>query len=70
MFGWARERWLRWMDLFGGAPTGFDEHPLSSVSKFKESLWGIKLEWYGNYDIVLNPILYKIFKAYHHIRKS
>jgi len=26
------------MDLFGGAPTGFDEHPLSSVSKFKESL--------------------------------
>ena len=70
MFGWARERWLRWMDLFGGAPTGFDEHPLSSVSKFKESLWGIKLERYGNYDIVLNPILYKIFKAYHHIRKS
>ncbi len=69
MFGWARSRGLHWMDLFGGAPTGFPEHPLSSVSGFKESLGGIKVEWYGNYDIVLNPFLYKLFKRKHLSKK-
>lgn len=58
MFSWARENGLQYLDLFGWAPTGFPEHPLTSVSAFKESLWGTKIEWYGNYDIVLNPTLY------------
>lgn len=70
MFGWARERWLQWMDLFGGAPTGFEDHPLMSVSKFKESLWGIKVERYGNYDIILNPYLYKLFERRHRYKKK
>jgi lipid II:glycine glycyltransferase (peptidoglycan interpeptide bridge formation enzyme) len=38
------------------------------VSAFKESLGGMKIEWYGNYDLVLNPILYKLFKIYTKIR--
>ncbi len=70
MFWRARERWLRWMDLFGWAPTWFEDHPLTSVSKFKESLGGIKVERYGNYDIVLNPFLYKLFQFHHRRKKS
>lgn len=38
MFSRARENGYQYMDLFGGAPTGFPEHPLTSVSAFKESL--------------------------------
>lgn len=58
MFTRAREQGIQYMDLFGWAPTWFPEHPLTSVSAFKESLWGTKVEWYGNYDIILNPTLY------------
>ena len=38
MFARARENGYQYLDLFGGAPTGFPEHPLTSVSAFKESL--------------------------------
>lgn len=69
MFTRARERGLHYCDLFGGAPTGYDKHPLMSVSKFKESLGGTKIERYGNYDIVLNPWLYTCFKIYHIIKR-
>ena len=69
MFTRGRERWLHYCDLFGWAPTGYDNHPLMSVSKFKESLGGTKIERYGNYDIILNPRLYGAFKTYHNIRK-
>ena len=62
MFEWARDHGFEYCDLMGGAPTGFPEHPLAGVSKFKESLWGMKWEFYGNYDLVLNPLLYYSFK--------
>jgi lipid II:glycine glycyltransferase (peptidoglycan interpeptide bridge formation enzyme) len=50
--------------MMGGAPTGFPEHPLAGVSAFKESLGGSKIELYGNFDLVLNPFLYKVFRRY------
>ncbi len=69
MFQRARENNIQYMDLFGGAPTGFPKHPLTSVSQFKESLWWTKVERYGNFDIVLNNPLYEIFKRYYKIKK-
>lgn len=69
MFQRARDNNIQYMDLFGGAPTWFPEHPLNSVSKFKESLGGTKIEWYWNFDIVLQPTLYSLFKQYHQRRK-
>ena len=61
IFGWARDNGLTYCDMLGGAPTGFDDHSLAWVSKFKESLGWIKIEYYGNYDIILNPLLYRVF---------
>ena len=69
MFTRAREQGIQYMDLFGGAPTGFPEHPLTSVSAFKESLGGTKVERYGNYDIILNPSLYYGSKTLYQWRK-
>ncbi len=69
MFQRAREHNIQYMDLFGGAPTWFPEHPLTSVSQFKESLWWTKIERYGNFDIILNDPLYQILKRYYKIKK-
>lgn len=63
-FGWAREHGFAYVDTMGGAPTWFPEHPLTPVTEFKESLWGDKIEFYGNYDIPLSGWLYRVFKMY------
>lgn len=69
MFQRARENNIQYMDLFGGAPTWFPNHPLTSVSQFKESLWGTKIERYWNFDIVLNRPVYEMFKWYYKTKK-
>lgn len=69
MFSRSREHNYQYLDLFGGAPSWYPDHPLRWVSSFKESLWGDKLEYYGNFDIVLNPLLYKAMKRIYKKRK-
>ena len=69
MFSRARDNGFLYCDLMGGAPTGFPKHHLTSVSEFKESLGWIKIEQYGSYDLILNPVLYNLFKLYHKLRK-
>lgn len=64
IFWQARKSWMTYVDMLWWAPTWFPEHPLNWVSKFKESLWGTKIEQYGSYDLVIRPLLYKIFKTY------
>lgn len=64
IFWHARKLWMTYVDMLWGAPTGFPEHPLNGVSKFKESLWWTKIEQYGSYDLVIRPKLYKLFKRY------
>lgn len=70
MFEWARDQGFEYCDLMGWAPTGFPKHPLAGVSKFKESLGGMKTEFYGNFDLVLNPLLYYIFKVFTWLKKK
>jgi len=69
IFTWGRAHWFATCDMMWGAPTGFPEHELASVSAFKESMWWIKTEYTGNFDIVLNPRLYKIFKRMFNLKK-
>jgi lipid II:glycine glycyltransferase (peptidoglycan interpeptide bridge formation enzyme) len=67
-FGRAREHGYDYCDMMGGAPTGFDDHPLTGVSKFKESLGGSKIELYGSFDLVLHKGRYTLFNWYTHLR--
>jgi len=69
LFQWARAHNYVYVDTGGGAPTGFPEHELAGVTEFKESLGGEKIEYYGNYDVVVNIWLYKIFKWLYKIKK-
>lgn len=64
IFTWARDNWFTYCDMLGWAPTWFPDHPLTSVSNFKESLGGMKIERYGSYDLILNKFLAKIFNLY------
>ena len=67
IFGHARKNGKTYVDMMWGAPTGFPEHPLNWVSKFKESLWWTKIEQYGSYDLILKPTLYRMSKTYFNI---
>lgn len=58
---WGKSEHHDMLDLFGGAPTGFPEHSLTSVSSFKEGFGGTKIEYVWNYDLVTNPLLYRLF---------
>jgi lipid II:glycine glycyltransferase (peptidoglycan interpeptide bridge formation enzyme) len=68
LFSRARENGFTRVDTGGGAPTGFPKHPLTGVSEFKESLGGTKSEMYGSYDVVLNPLFYRVFKLRYKLR--
>lgn len=70
IFAHARSRGMSYVDMMWGAPTGFPDHPLAGVTKFKESLWGMKIEQYGSYDIILNKFLYKLYGTYLKCKKK
>ncbi len=70
IFGRARNRGITACDMLGGAPTGFPEHSLTGVSAFKESLGGTKVEIYGNYDLVISPILYTLSRRVYTLKKK
>jgi lipid II:glycine glycyltransferase (peptidoglycan interpeptide bridge formation enzyme) len=53
---------LETFDFFWAAPSGYDDHHLAGVSRFKESFGGLKTEYYGSYDIVTNQFWYQMMK--------
>lgn len=69
IFWRGRDNGFTVCDMMWGAPTGFPEHELASLSAFKESMGGTKIEYYGNYDIILNKRRYKVFKRRYKIKK-
>lgn len=69
LFTRARDNGFRSVDTWGWSPTGFPKHPLAGVSAFKESLGGEKIELYGSYDMVMNKILYWVFKRFYKIKE-
>jgi len=70
IFSRAREQWIRICDMMGWAPTWFPDHPLTGVSKFKESLGGTKIEVFGSYDMVFQPLLYWMMKLIYTLRNK
>jgi len=69
LFQWARDNGYVYVDTGGGAPTGFPDHELTGVTEFKESLGGEKIEYYGNYDVIINKFLYRVFKLWYKFKK-
>lgn len=63
VFSYARDhKNMKRADMMGWAPTGDPDNDLTPISQFKQSLWGETRDFYGNFDCVINPILYKLFQ--------
>lgn len=58
----GRENNLDHLDFFWTSPS-WRAHHLDWVSRFKLWFWGEKIDYYGNYDIVFNKILYNFIKS-------
>lgn len=62
IFEFVRDnKWLKHCDSMGWAATWDKKSALASVARYKQSLWWKTVDYYGSYDIVLNPLLYKLF---------
>jgi lipid II:glycine glycyltransferase (peptidoglycan interpeptide bridge formation enzyme) len=55
-------------DLWGVAPSDDVKHKWAGISKFKKGFGGTTIQYLGTYDIPLNNIKYKLYKAYCRIR--
>jgi lipid II:glycine glycyltransferase (peptidoglycan interpeptide bridge formation enzyme) len=60
----ARERGVRWHDLWGIAPPGAGpDHPWHGVGLFKKGFGGEEVVWAGSFDLVVDPALYRLREA-------
>jgi len=62
MFKYLKKKWIKKVDLLWVAPEWFVNHHLQWVSQFKHSLWWNHIEYFGNYDLPLNKLVYKWIK--------
>ena len=60
----ARERGVRWHDLWGIAPPDAGpEHAWHGVGLFKKGFGGREVRWAGSWDLVVDPTLYRLREA-------
>jgi lipid II:glycine glycyltransferase (peptidoglycan interpeptide bridge formation enzyme) len=55
-----KEMGIKTIDLLGGWPTWYPDHPLAKVGMFKEGFGWKKTDYEGSFDLVYKPFLYKI----------
>ena len=59
----AKQKGLKSFDFWGIAPEDApDNHPWKGFTKFKQSFGGYPVHYAGTYDIVLNPVKYRIYQ--------
>lgn len=66
---WAKKRGFRWYDLWGVAPAGASDHPLASVSRFKEGFGGEVVAYPGTFEIPLRPVWYSLIRFHRRLRR-
>jgi lipid II:glycine glycyltransferase (peptidoglycan interpeptide bridge formation enzyme) len=60
----ARERGVRWHDLWGIAPADAGpQHAWHGVGLFKKGFGGREVQWAGSWDLVVDPTLYRLREA-------
>ncbi|MDO8444218.1 MAG: peptidoglycan bridge formation glycyltransferase FemA/FemB family protein [bacterium] len=65
----ARSKGFETYDFFGIAPEDAPNHPWVGVTRFKKQFGGTERQIYGSYDLILKPIVYKMFKMAEKIRR-
>lgn len=60
----AKDQGIKHFDFWGIAPEGANQsHPWYGFTKFKKSFGGHEVQYAGTYDIVTNPIKYKLYQS-------
>jgi lipid II:glycine glycyltransferase (peptidoglycan interpeptide bridge formation enzyme) len=62
MFKYLKAKQVKKVDLLWVAPEWIENHHLLWVSQFKHSLWWKHIEYFWNYDLPLNNLVYKFLK--------
>ncbi|HLD82300.1 MAG TPA: peptidoglycan bridge formation glycyltransferase FemA/FemB family protein [Patescibacteria group bacterium] len=58
----AKERGLRYFDLYGIAPSyATEKHPLYSITRFKRGFGGIEVNYMGSFEFILLPFWYRVY---------
>jgi lipid II:glycine glycyltransferase (peptidoglycan interpeptide bridge formation enzyme) len=70
MMGEARARGALRHDLWGVAPaTAGPEHPWHGVGLFKKGFGGREVTWAGSWEIVIDPLVYRLRSAAARVRR-
>lgn len=60
----AKAKNLQTFDFWGIAPEGAPQnHPWAGFTNFKKTFSGTEVDYAGTYDIILNPVKYKLYQA-------
>lgn len=67
----ARAKGLKNFDFWGIAPENAQAtHPWAGFTSFKKTFKGYEVDHAGTYDIVINPVKYKIYQLFRSIRRK
>ncbi len=67
----AKEKGIKRFDFWGIAPDGASaNHPWYGFTEFKKSFGGSPVHYAGTYDIVLQPMKYKLFTRLNHLKRK
>ncbi len=56
-------------EMWGSLPPNYDQnHPWAGFTRFKEGYGTEFVEMVGSFDLVANPLLYKIYNVSHKLR--
>ena len=66
----ANKEGYRIVDLFGtcGIPDPDPSNPIFGIHSFKKRLGGEYVEFIGEYDLIINKLIYKLYKTYKNIK--
>lgn len=66
----AKNNALEYFDFWGIAPEGAPkDHPWAGFTNFKKTFEGHEVDYAGTYDLVLNPLKYKLYQILRKIRR-
>lgn len=65
----AKAKGCETFDFYGIAPDDNPKHPWAGITSFKKQFGGYQENILGSYDLIIQPIMYKIFKMAEKIRR-
>jgi len=65
----AKVKGCETFDFYGIAPDDNPKHPWAGITSFKKQFGGYQENILGSYDLIIQPIMYKIFKMAEKIRR-